>query len=447
MNINNFNNDIQGKICPYCYQEVNESHKETIILKYKENIKIIKIKAKFVYGQYLLYYKDDISDVYINILNIDVNNFDNYDLNKIKNLINETITNKNIQQDNIKNEIELINNNFDEYKTQVNIKYKEDKQIFENAILEIENIINTKQINRQELYDEITSITNKIESIQMKKNEIKNEIENKCEQLLKDFQESLKEIYKEKINKYKDGIDEIENTYTIENNYMTSLQIEKSNIENEIEKNNEIVIKISNLQTQINSITSEMNNKNKHKEDHNEKKILLISNIKDTEDEIEILKFWIKAFTNNGIKNILLDEVIPFLNERCNYYCNYLLQSKIQIEFTNKYRGKDGSIDRFEIIVHNNKISSDNEIKYNSLSGGEKRMIDLVVLFVLQDLSRQYLGQDISFVLYDEIFDSLDTENIEYVSKVLNEQKNDKEIIIISHVLWENLEYDKIVEM
>lgn len=437
--LNNFKNNTKDQTCPFCRQIIDNNHKEDIIKKYDEQLYEYKNKISFILKS--IYKSDDYckNEIYDKFYN----QFERYNLNDY-NIMDYDLDELDIETMQLKNNYET---NMLKIKKQIE---KEDKE-FEIIKNDINN--NWKETNSKESI-EIKQMEDGIEKIKNEMNKIKeekHEIENKVKQMANDQIESYKhEKQKElnlrieplniEINKLEDDVIELRNNIDL-------LKEEKEEIQIKIDNFNDLVNKINEIKIHIENVNKEEKRIKNDIKDYESQLKEIEGDIKSSDNEIDILKFWIEAFQNNGIKNILLDEIIPFLNERANYYCNYILQSRIQIEFTNKYTGKSGTRERFEIIVHNNKISGDNEIKYNSLSGGEKRMVDLVVLFVLQDLSRQFLNQNINFVLYDEIFDSLDDDNIEYVSKILNEQKNDKEIIIISHSLWGNLEYDKLIEL
>ena len=67
------------------------------------------------------------------------------------------------------------------------------------------------------------------------------------------------------------------------------------------------------------------------------------------------------------------------------------------------------------------------------LSGGQIRLVDIATILTLADL-QSYI-QDISFntIIFDEIFDGLDEENIKYVAGVLKEINENKTVFIITH--------------
>ena len=71
---------------------------------------------------------------------------------------------------------------------------------------------------------------------------------------------------------------------------------------------------------------------------------------------------------------------------------------------------------------------------YHALSGGEKRRIDLAVLFTLQDMLKNRSGTDIQLSFYDEILDtSIDESGRKKVLEVLKKKSKDSAIYVISH--------------
>jgi len=52
----------------------------------------------------------------------------------------------------------------------------------------------------------------------------------------------------------------------------------------------------------------------------------------------------------------------------------------------------------------------------------------------------------VNLLIFDEIFDSLDIQNIDYVSKVLTRLKKGKSIYLISHTHQDQLEADEVLE-
>ena len=81
------------------------------------------------------------------------------------------------------------------------------------------------------------------------------------------------------------------------------------------------------------------------------------------------------------------------------------------------------------------------------LSGGQTRIIDIATILTLGDLQSNVQDVMFNILLFDEIFDSLDEENIGFVSKVLMNLKLNKSIYLISHRHVNQLEADEILEL
>ena len=99
---------------------------------------------------------------------------------------------------------------------------------------------------------------------------------------------------------------------------------------------------------------------------------------------------------------------------------------------------KDDSINVFDNINHANSISQ--------FSGGQVRLIDIATILTLAELQTKYTNRNINIMLFDEIFDSLDEENISLVSKILKQISFLKNIIVISHVHFDQIEADDILK-
>jgi len=202
----------------------------------------------------------------------------------------------------------------------------------------------------------------------------------------------------------------------------------------------------SSVKLQITSIEAQVSNLKKSLEttytdiiEENRKKLNEeTENLKKHEQEIVILKskrglyeFWVTGFGNSGIKSMLLDSVTPFLNQRANYYLSKLADSTMEVLFNTQVKLKSGETrDKFSVEVMN-KFG---DLTYKGNSSGEKRRIDLSVSLALQDLVASRSKNTINMVLYDEIFDNLDSTGCEKVIELLHEMSASKDsIFVISH--------------
>lgn len=134
--------------------------------------------------------------------------------------------------------------------------------------------------------------------------------------------------------------------------------------------------------------------------------------------ELRYLSFWETGFGNNGVKSLLLDTVVPFLTNRASQYLGMLTNDLATIEFqTQTTLGSGETREKFCVNV-NYLYGGDS---YESVSGGERRRVDLASLFALGDLAASRSLAPIKLRLLDEPFDNLDALGSEQVVQILRE--------------------------
>lgn len=148
-------------------------------------------------------------------------------------------------------------------------------------------------------------------------------------------------------------------------------------------------------------------------------------------EESKYLKFWIDGFGNQGIKSLLLDEILPVLNNRVAYYATTLLDNSLRIVFDTEAMLKGGGTrDKFNVKLFK---SDGRQTKYKSYSSGEKGRIDSAILLALQSLVFERAGSCSNIVIFDEVFEHLDIVGIERAVNLLSEEAKDKAIFVVSH--------------
>lgn len=142
------------------------------------------------------------------------------------------------------------------------------------------------------------------------------------------------------------------------------------------------------------------------------------------------LQFWTTAYSNQGIKSYILDDVTPFLNRKLNKYLSKLTSGQIEAVFSTQTELKSG--DKREKF--NLEILNTGDGQYQSNSAGEKKRIDLSINLALQDLVASRSSKKLNIALFDEVFDSLDDKGIEGVVALLRELSAEKStILVITH--------------
>lgn len=149
-----------------------------------------------------------------------------------------------------------------------------------------------------------------------------------------------------------------------------------------------------------------------------------------SEEEIKYLEFWIEGFSGRGIKSLLLDEILPQLNNKVAYYATALLDNEIGIEFDTEKLLKSGETrNKFDIKV----IQGNRELSYFNFSGGEKQRVDVAILLALQSVIFERSAGSCNLSIWDEVFERLDSVGVERVVSLLTEEAANKAIFVISH--------------
>ena len=158
-----------------------------------------------------------------------------------------------------------------------------------------------------------------------------------------------------------------------------------------------------------------------------------------------MFEFWKTGFSSSGIPSMLIDEAIPFMNEKVSYYLDKFTNGRYIVSFDTLASTKAGEFrDKISVNVVDTHTRANSRIQ---LSGGQTRIIDIATILTLGDLQKNIQDVSINILLFDEIFDSLDEENIGYVSKVLSNMKFGKSIYLISHRHEDQLEADEVLTL
>tara|TARA_R110002051_G_scaffold289537_2_gene352617 strand:+ start:5636 stop:7219 length:1584 start_codon:yes stop_codon:yes gene_type:complete len=133
----------------------------------------------------------------------------------------------------------------------------------------------------------------------------------------------------------------------------------------------------------------------------------------------ETMRFWEKAFSESGIVRYIIRNILKYLNGKVNFYLSHLSKGKFFLEFDEELK---------ETITHQAR-----EVHYISLSGGEKRKIDLAVLLGLQQLLAISSTDESNLMFFDEIAENLDQDGLDGLYILLSELKKDKTLFVITH--------------
>lgn len=137
---------------------------------------------------------------------------------------------------------------------------------------------------------------------------------------------------------------------------------------------------------------------------------------------LEVMKFWEVAFSEKGLIRYIIRNILDYFNLRSNEYASILTGGQFSLEFN----------DELSETIRNNNV----ETKYISLSGGEKRKVNLAIMLALQDLSSKISRTDCNLLFFDEVCDNIDNPGILAVNnllRTLETQNPEKKVLVITH--------------
>lgn len=155
----------------------------------------------------------------------------------------------------------------------------------------------------------------------------------------------------------------------------------------------------------------------------------------------EVCSFWVEAFGLKGIRSFLFDSIVPEFNEVVEHYTQVMTDGQIHVRLHSTSQLKSGETrDKFAVNIIN--VAGGNSHKASS--AGERRSIDLCVLWTLQEMTRRKLQSAVNFELYDEVLDTLSDNNIDNVLSVLRKHAKTRSVFVISHNDSLKAEFDNV---
>jgi DNA repair exonuclease SbcCD ATPase subunit len=169
-----------------------------------------------------------------------------------------------------------------------------------------------------------------------------------------------------------------------------------------------------------------------------------------------IYEFWANAFSNKGIRPLLLDKFVNEFNQIVLPYCYKANNGEFIVEFTPTAKLKSG-LERNKLglqVIEKDKIRN-----YKALSGGEKTRVNLPLCLGLNKwVSTKFGIQNgiLGLIVLDELFAWTDDKFRDNVAELLNEEGKTKSIFVIDHNttlasytnnLWQVSKEDEITKL
>jgi len=162
-------------------------------------------------------------------------------------------------------------------------------------------------------------------------------------------------------------------------------------------------------------------------------------------DDLKYAQFWIQGFSNSGLKSLILDSIVPFLNDRAKVYAHNLTDGNVRVEFSTKTKLKSGEErEQFKVLVENVEGAED----YEGNSGGERARIDLAINFSLSDLMATRAKKAFPQRFFDEPFEGMDESGLEASMDLLaNMIKECGTIFVVTHTPVMAALFNKVIKV
>ena len=229
-------------------------------------------------------------------------------------------------------------------------------------------------------------------------------------ELVNNFKEQLSievKEHEELLNKAKFSLVNKRNT-------LKSIEREVQDLEISV---NTIKLEIDNYENKLNSLKKELDNLkvsvNNSKEEYQRLDVELINK----QEQLAVINK-MESLVKRDFRTFLLSNVIEYLNNKCQEY------SQVVFNTTELVISQD----------KNNISIKYAEKEYETLSGGEKQKVDVIIQLAIRDMLRTYLDFSSNILVLDEITDSLDIMGASQLLNLITTKVTDVEAIyIISH--------------
>lgn len=194
---------------------------------------------------------------------------------------------------------------------------------------------------------------------------------------------------------------------------LSSLRISKQNLQKELDL---ATLNVSLAQSAEETI-----------KEANNRLVALKNGIVEAKEQTESLELLKEAFSPRGVKAVIIDYLVPQLEERINGVLSQMSDFRIRLDTQKATVDEEGVKEGLFITVLNDRKE---ELPFDSYSGGEKVKITVSISEALASLM-----SGVGFRIMDENIVSLDKESTEGFVEVLEKlQEKFPQLLIISHL-------------
>ena len=232
------------------------------------------------------------------------------------------------------------------------------------------------------------------------------------------------------INTYKDTMNQHASVYREYEGKKKEYELQKQTLIKEYNsKINDYDEKMDELRTKISSIDAQVKSYNDSVQLLNDNYDELITELENKIDEIEVkiresdkdIGEWndMNELFSKTLRYSLLDTLIPHINKSIKYYMNKLNQP-YNVEYDQEFKP--------------HIWFDDNEISYSDLSTGQKKTLDIGIIFGI--IANVIANVDFNIFFLDELFSNMDSDSRNTMLALLNDNltnNNNRTIFVVNH--------------
>lgn len=458
---NKLKSDItQLKSCPICKQDVCEDHKNKISSTANEKIKAASgeveknLKIKKEGAAKITHLKERLSSLRTKLEELRIDKMKLRNSNEKKEQIKKITASQQNTQEELKSLNESLHSKKTKYETLKNIeeKYDETRLVLQElsfADMDVDTEIQVKKREAGRLTIELKATQRDIEESQIELRKIEVQITEKDKDAVKKEIEEQK-LY-EKSQKFFDLRNELQDQQKVIETDIIGLQHTVKNFEDKINYNK---IQRAQLGAQIESLVSELSEfasiellalptiEIKERLQKSQFRMSRLGNVNmralevfdKVEEQVTLIENKVKVIheEKEQIEKIILEidkkkkkSFLITLNAVNEYFTRNFTQlsrkGEVRLELDNKQNPFEGGL---SILV---KVSRGRYFDVTSLSGGEKTMVALSLIFAIQEY------KPYCFYVFDEIDAALDKHNSELLAALIKKYMTTGQYIIITH--------------
>ena len=451
---------IQLKFCPICKQNVGDSHKHKISTTANTKIESTKyevgknIKIRIEEAKKINHFKERLSTLRTKLNELDIDQIKLRNSEEKKEQIKRITKNQTEIKEELKSTNEKIHLIRSKYENLKNIEEKYDEArltlqeiSFADMDVDTEITIKRREINR--LSVELKSVTRDIEESEIELRKLKLQITEKDKDAVKKEIEEQK-LY-EKAQRFFDQRNELQDQQKVLETDIIGIQHTVKNLEDRI---NHSKIQKAQFTAQIDSLKSELSeigevkfltmptNQIKERLQKSQFRISRLGNVNlralevfdKVGEQVQLIQNKVEIISKEKekIQNIIAEidkkkkkSFITTLSVINEYFTRNFTQlsrkGQVFLELENKKEPFEGGL---SIII---KVSRNKYFDVTSLSGGEKTIVALSLIFAIQEY------KPYCFYVFDEIDAALDKRNSELLAVLLKKYITTGQYIVITH--------------